>query len=559
MLKQISTYKTVLFVLMLSLLWQIGCSSQDTRFTPPEPVPDDRLDVPRPESRDIPVYEDYFDRMTWERLDNVFDTARHFRSLTGQPKQAFNANAFDDVDDSSWFTNRNARTPLSLEEIKRGPNQGSGPAVDGKLTITRAKTQGVTPGFTVKDRQGDYYLLKFDPMGYPELASGAEVVSTKFFYAAGYNTPENYVAIFDPANLVLGDEVKFTDEKGRDRLMTEADIEAILQKIEKRPDGKIRALASKFLSGKLLGPFRYTGVRDDDLNDFIPHQHRREIRGLRVLAAWLNHFDTKDGNSLDIYVTEDERSFVKHYLIDFGATLGSASHSPNHKWRGFRYDADPWQMLTSAAKLGLFVEKWRQLQNVNYPSVGIFEAEQFHPHEYYPQVANPAFSNLTHRDGYWAAKIVMSFTDAQIEAAVEAGQYSNPEAAAYLVETLKKRRDKIGRYYFNRAIPLDHFRLEDGRLCFNDLAIDTGLESADATEYRYDLHLNDTALLLAMPIDGHLCIPLDIVSREELSADDQIRITLQLKRGDHDWSKWVKVYLKPVADSLKLFGLEREE
>ncbi|NIW47138.1 MAG: hypothetical protein GWN30_21030, partial [Gammaproteobacteria bacterium] len=59
------------------------------------------------------------------------------------------------------------------------------------------------------------------------------------------------------------------------------------------------------------------GIRDDDLNDVIPHQHRRELRGLRVVAAWLNHFDTKANNTLDVYV---EDGYVRHYLIDFGST-----------------------------------------------------------------------------------------------------------------------------------------------------------------------------------------------------------------------------------------------
>jgi hypothetical protein len=36
---------------------------------------------------------------------------------------------------------------------------------------------------------------------------------------------------------------------------------------------------------------------------------------------------------------------------------------------------------------------------------------------------------------------------AQIEAAVSAGRYSNPEDAAYLVEVLEQRRDAIVKHY----------------------------------------------------------------------------------------------------------------
>lgn len=89
--------------------------------------------------------------------------------------------------------------------------------------------------------------------------------------------------------------------------------------------GTYRAVASKFRGGVPKGPFSYHGVRDDDPNDIIPHEHRRDLRGLRVFGAWLHHNDIRRINSLDMYITENGRRFLRHYLIDFGATLGSAS------------------------------------------------------------------------------------------------------------------------------------------------------------------------------------------------------------------------------------------
>ena len=86
-----------------------------------------------------------------------------------------------------------------------------------------------------------------------------------------------------------------------------------------------RALASKALDGVSVGPFRYHGTRPDDANDIFAHEHRRELRGLSVFAAWLNHNDSRAGNTLDTLVRERGRTIVRHHLLDFGSAFGSGS------------------------------------------------------------------------------------------------------------------------------------------------------------------------------------------------------------------------------------------
>ena len=81
--------------------------------------------------------------------------------------------------------------------------------------------------------------------------------------------------------------------------MTAADVDARLA----RPRGALTAPTgswrAKGISGKDIGPFRYYGTRPDDPNDIYPHEHRRELRGMRVFAAWLNHDDSRSINTLD--------------------------------------------------------------------------------------------------------------------------------------------------------------------------------------------------------------------------------------------------------------------
>ncbi len=107
-----------------------------------------------------------------------------------------------------------------------------------------------------------------------------------------------------------------------------------------RPDGSYRAAAGRLLEGKILGGFRYLGTRPDDPNDIVPHEHRRELRALRVFGAWTNLTDMKAGNTLDTLIEEGGRHVVRHYLQDVGSTFGMGANGP-HDWdEGFEYVYD---------------------------------------------------------------------------------------------------------------------------------------------------------------------------------------------------------------------------
>ena len=563
---------TSIFGLCFLIVLFSSCGTSH-RFVVPDPPPDDRKPVLMPEARDLNLAEDNVEKIATMTTQRFFDLSRHFRSLAGSPRQAFNVDAFDEVYNSSWFINRNARKEMSVEEIARGPNTGTGPDTSGMWLIFKAKVEGVTPGFFIEDSRGDKYVIKFDPVGYPELVTGAEVVSTKLFHAAGYNVPENYIAFFHPKILQLKKDVKFTDKTGTKRSMNQQDLEEILARIQKRPDGLIRAAASKYLPGQLLGGFKYIGVREDDMNDFIPHEHRRDLRGLKVIAAWLNHYDTKANNSLDIFY---KNQYVRHYLIDFGSTLGSQGNEPMRPEIGREGPADPVQTFKSIASLGIYRRPWEKQPEIKYLSIGNFSAKSFKPDKYKYILPNPAFGNATSLDDYWGTKLVMSFTDEQIRTAVEQGQYSDPPAAEYLIQTLIERRDIVGRYWFNRVNPLDKFNIQktfDGgqELCFIDLAVKSGLESADISQYRYDLRRNDIAIQPSRSLQNKTCVllphkeeVLKATNNSKVSANYEIQweVKMQVRReSSGKWSKWVKVYMTwdESAGEFDLIGIRRQK
>lgn len=542
-------------------------------------------DIAEPVADPAPQYYDFFDRTVSKQIHQGLDMPRNFRKIAGRPKQSENVDALGNVPNSSWFTNRNGKRRMSIEEIKRGPDTGDGPA-DGVWTVTRGKTQGVTPGFTVRDTKGDLYIIKFDPKTNPEMSTGAEVISTKLFYALGYNTPENRIVFFGADRLRMDPGAKISDVLGRKRPMTRADVDDILARVSRGRGGRFRAVASKFLSGKPKGPYSYHGTRKDDPNDLIPHEHRRELRGMRLFGAWLNHNDIRRINSLDMYVEEDGRHYLRHYLIDFGATLGSASLFPNHPSEGLEYQIDHWEAQKSLFTLGLYKRRWHDARPVEYETVGYLESELFNPAKWKPNYPNPAFENMTNLDGFWAAKLVMSFTDAQITAAVEMGALSDPRAAAYLARTLAERRDKIGRHWYGKVNPIDNFELTgsgtDQTMTFEDLEASAGFEDVAETRYRYRLFHNarkGTRVVSDQWIldGGTITAPTpEIELRPVLAAaarawegagseDDRDRyfyLTIWTRReGETGWGKTVTVhlYLVDPTTGFEIAAVDREE
>ena len=66
----------------------------------------------------------------------------------------------------------------------------------------------------------------------------------------------------------------------------------------------------------------------------VPHEHRRELRALRVFGAWTNLTDWKARNTLDTVITENGKTIVKHYLQDVGSTFGMCNDHTNGTWAG---------------------------------------------------------------------------------------------------------------------------------------------------------------------------------------------------------------------------------
>ena len=277
----------------LAVLGTIGALTTDG----PRFYPDDPLSIDDDAALDASAVVAVEDANSYDFVVNTFATPGDRRDV-----RAMNVNTLDEVPDSSWFVNRIGREAMAIADLVRGPDRVDSISLDGWM-VSGGKATGVQPGFRMTDPEGHLYQIEFDPPSNPEMATGAEIIGTAFYHAFGYHTVDVYLAELDANRIIISDKATVWDPRvGKRRRLTRRDVNNVLRRAARQPNGKYRVLASRFADGKPLGNFRYYGTRPDDPNDIVPHEHRRELRGARVFGAWLNHDDSRGVNSLDMLV-----------------------------------------------------------------------------------------------------------------------------------------------------------------------------------------------------------------------------------------------------------------
>ena len=460
--------RTRTFVLLPLIVTAAVSGFTSASATSPHFYRDDPL-TREPESQDASRAAESEIGDLYEMVHNLFVTPGYKPSGL----RAENLNTIDEVPDSSWFTNRIGTRTLTIDEVVRGPILGA-PPDPSRWVIIREKLSGMHPGITARDAKGETWFLEFDPPYYPEAATGAVVMATKYFWALGYNQVESFLTTFDPKRMEFDPEATLRRPSGKRTPFTRDDINSILENVARRPDGTYRVVAGRMLPGAILGNFRYEGTRPDDPNDVVPHERRRELRALRVFGAWTNLTDLKSKNTLDTLVTENGRSIVKHWLQDVGSTFGMCNdrYEWDLSWEHFYQGGATAKRLVS---FGFALSPWQTVDYTERPSIGKFEGDRWDPRTWRPQTPTTAYMETRDDDAFWAARRVAAFTDELIRAAVHTGEFSGPAAEKYLADVLIQRREVIKRTYRTPVNPIVNPRLDEKGLTFENAAVDAGV------------------------------------------------------------------------------------
>ena len=523
--------------------------AQSRRFYPDDPI------WREPMTQDVKNAVRYEPDLAYQTIENLF--WRPGDKVLGQ--RAKNVNTVDEVPDGPYFVNRAGRTPLTPAIVARAANTSDGPAA-GKWTIVSAKSDGVTPGFTIRDSADQLWFVKFDPPGWRGMATGSEVVAAKLFWAAGYHTAEYHLGHLLPANLVIGKETRITPPGEMPRPMHDGDITWLLSRADRDSDGSYRVILSKATPGRPVGRIKFHGTRADDPNDVIPHEHRRELRGYFVFAAWLNHVDAKGINSLSSLITENGRSFIRNYLLDFGSALGSAAVGPREGWEG--YEAlveEPGTIGKRVLSFGFNIPVWRTQEYYESPAIGRLPRDhsEWKPDEWWPHITNAAFRHMRPDDTFWAATKLAAISDDMIRAAVAEGQFGNPADEQFLTKAIAERRLRILQTFLPKVNPIvDPVLDRDGRLSFRNAAVDAAVADRApgyrALWYTFD-NQTDTAKLIATTEEtqGSMVMP-------TMPPSEYIKVDISAIGGPEPWTKPAAAYFRRNSGGWTLVGFERQ-
>ncbi|HSP05611.1 MAG TPA: hypothetical protein VLR94_00460, partial [Acidobacteriota bacterium] len=254
-------------------------------------------------------------------------------------------------------------------------------------------------------------------------------------------------------------------------------------------------------------------------------------------------------------------SCVRHNLLDFGSTLGSAALNPREAWEGYEYlFENPKPIGKDLATEGFHVEPWRRIPMYKSPSIGrlTLDNTKWDPDGWVPRVPNAAFLRARADDKFWAARKAMAVTDDMIRAVVKTGQFNAPRSEEFLIKAIIDRRNAIGRKYLTALNPIVDPKL-DGELTFSNAAVSAGVATAPES-YHADWYRFDNAGGASAPLGTTSSAEPRIAAPAGIPSEIGSFVKVEIRAVHKDFPVWqqsVSVYFQRTDAGWKLKGLER--
>jgi hypothetical protein len=501
-------------------------------------------------------------RLYWDGMDNLM--FRPLSELVGVSVhgEAINVNSLDEVPDSAWFTNRIGRRSMSVADVAAGactPDDMLDPdsAADGSWVIDRGKAEGATRGFRVVVPGKGKYMLKAESLeDQPERQAASAAIGSAIFHAVGFYTVCEQVLYVRPSILKLMPGLRTKPNFGDEKAFDKKELDAIVADSPTR-DGRIRMSASKWVEGHALGPYSSEGTRGDDPNDVVAHEDRRELRGMRVLAAWLDRYDTRRGNTLDTWIADakdkpdSSPGRVLHYQLDTSETIGGTwPWDPLSRRLTHQYVIDWGYLAADFFTLGIPRRPWdKKTRAPGYELFGYYGVDEFRPEDWKNAYPNSAYSRATERDNAWMARILAHVTPDMLDALAQLGKFTEPRNTTYLAYVMGRRLEMILERYLTRLSPITDVSVTGDRLCGVDLAAWRRIRSAGA--FRYSARtVAGSPLAITATTDGKVCVTL------EHGRESYVRVAI----GDGVAKGKLIVHVYDLgAGGFRLAGVERPD
>jgi hypothetical protein len=532
-----------------------------------EPTPKDPHHVScAPEVRDAPLIWDGVDNMLFRPLSETIGVATGGESV--------NVNSLDEVPDSSWFTNRLGVRPMTVDEFALGdcePSQIIDPEqfADGSWTIDHGKMGGSTDGFRVTIPGKGKFLFKADDSAQSEHSSAAQTIGATVYRAAGYYTTCEQVIYFKRSLLKLTPGLKWKHNFGETQEFDRKALDRVLAHCPKRGE-LVRIQASEWIPGYPIGGFGYFGTRPDDPNDVVPHEDRRELRAMRVLNAWLDRFDARSGNTLDMWFPDAKGSapdaspgHVIHNQMDTSECLGSAwDWDPISRRLGYSYIADWGAIASDFFSLGIPLRTWDTIDRTPGKEMfAYFNVKDFVPDQWKDEYPTAAFSRMTERDGAWMARTMARITPEMVHALARLARFTDIADTAFLESTLNGRMQKVLERYLTRLSPIAGVHVEgSSTLCGVDLAEWRGLRDPERFDYAARMP-SGPWLRVERRAGAELCVTLPHVTADSGLRDDarERYVRVRIQDGVARGPLLAHLYDLGPTRGYRLVGIERPE